>query len=109
MQYSKVARLDELSNGEKRKISLGGKTLLLTKIDGVCYAIDNKCPHMGGSLYDGTLEGTNITCPRHGTTFDVRTGKVVSNGKLAFIKIKVRDADAYSVKIEDGDVLVGLE
>lgn len=109
MRYVKVARFDELNDGEKRKVTQDGKTLLLTKIDGACYAIDNRCPHMGGSLYDGTLDGANIACPRHGTSFDVRTGKVVSNGKLAFIKLNVQDVEAYPVKIEEGDVLVGLE
>ncbi len=109
MQYEKVARFDELNDGEKQKITLNGKVLLLTKIDGACYAIDNRCPHMGGSLYDGTLDGASIACPRHGTSFDVRTGKVVSNGKLAFIKLNVHDVNTYPVKIEDGDILVGLE
>lgn len=109
MQYTKIARFDELNDGEKRKITLENRVLLLTKIDGVCYAIDNRCPHMGGSLYDGKLDGTTIACPRHGATFDVRTGKAVAGAKVAFIKTNVRDARAYPVKIEDGDVLVGLD
>jgi 3-phenylpropionate/trans-cinnamate dioxygenase ferredoxin subunit len=108
MQFQKVAQFDELADGEKRKITLDGKVILLTKIGGTCYAIDNRCPHMGGSLYDGKLDGTSIRCPRHGTAFDVRTGEVIANGKLAFVKLNVHAVNTYPIRVEQGDVLVGL-
>lgn len=108
MRYIKVAQANELKDGEKKKITLENKVLLLVKLNGTYYAIDNKCPHMGGSLYDGALEGTSIVCPRHGTAFDVRSGEVVKRGKLAFISVKANNAQIYSVKIEQDDVLVGI-
>jgi 3-phenylpropionate/trans-cinnamate dioxygenase ferredoxin subunit len=83
--------------------------ILLTKIQDEYYAIDNKCPHMGGSLYDGDLDGNNITCPRHGSVFDVRTGKSLKAAKIAFVKIKVDDTPAYPVEIEGDDILIALE
>ena len=64
---------------------------------------------MGGSLYDGQLEGNNIICPRHGSVFDVRTGEAVKGAKIAFINIKGGDTTAYPVKIEDDDILIGME
>jgi 3-phenylpropionate/trans-cinnamate dioxygenase ferredoxin subunit len=109
MQYVKIALTDEVKDGEKKKVALDDKTLLLTKYQGTYYVIDNKCPHMGGSLYDGKLEGYRITCPRHGSVFDVRTGKVLQNGKLAFIKVRVGDDKAYPVKVEGSGIFVGLE
>jgi len=109
MEYIKIAQTGELKDGEKMKVTAGGKVLLLTNIGGTYYAIDNKCPHMGGSLYDGILEGGTITCPLHGTVFDVKTGKLVKNGKIAFINLKVKDDRAYPVKIEGTDILVGIE
>ena len=109
MEYIKITRTGELKNGEKKKVAAGDKVLLLTNIGGTYYAIDNKCPHMGGSLFDGKLEGDTITCPLHGTVFDVKTGKVVKNGKLAFLNLKVKDDRAYPVKIEGDDILVGIE
>ncbi len=109
MQYIKVAQTDEVKPGEKKKISLNNKVLLLTNVQGTYYAIDNKCPHMGGSLYEGKLDGGTITCPKHGSVFDVRTGKVVKNGKIVFINLKVNDTKAYPVKIEGTDILIGME
>jgi 3-phenylpropionate/trans-cinnamate dioxygenase ferredoxin component len=109
MRYVKVARADELPQGGKLKVTPEGKTLLLTNVDGTYYAIDNRCPHMGGSLYDGRLDGDTIACPRHKTVFSVRTGKVIENGTIAFVRLKVHDVQSYPVKAEDGDLLVGLE
>lgn len=109
MEYVKIDGAAQLSDGGKMKVSVRGKPVMLAKIDGAYYAIDNKCPHMGGSLSDGNLVDSNIVCPRHGSVFDVKTGKAVHGGKLAFIKFKVGDATAYPVKVQDGDVLIGIE
>jgi len=109
MQYIKIAQTDEVKDGEKKKIPVDDKVLMLANIQGTYYAIDDKCPHMGASLSEGSLNGYNIICPRHGSVFDVRTGKAVEGGKVAFVHIKVKDARAYPVKVEGGDILVGLE
>ena len=109
MRYVKATNLDQLPPGGKAKVTLGDKTLLLTNVDGAYYAIDDRCPHMGGSLYEGKLDGGTITCPRHHTVFDVKTGSVVKNGSLAFIRLKVADTRAYPTKVEGGDLLVGVE
>lgn len=109
MKFIKVAESTELGPGEKRKISWEDHQILLTNVGNSYYAIDNKCPHMGGSLSEGTLDGTQITCPRHGSVFDVTTGKVVQSGKLLFIKVHVHDLHSYPVKIEGTDILIGIE
>jgi 3-phenylpropionate/trans-cinnamate dioxygenase ferredoxin subunit len=109
MQYFKAARTGEIKDGQKKKVSVENKVILLTNIQDKYYAIDNKCPHRGGSLYDGRLEGNNIICPRHGSVFDVRTGEAVKGAKIALINIKVGDTTAYPVKIEDDDILIGME
>ena len=109
MQYVKVLRSDELKEGEKRKITIGKNTLLLTNVNGDYHAIDDRCPHMGGSLYEGVLNGDTIKCPKHGTMFDVRNGKVVQNGKILFIRLNVSDTRVYPVKIEGSDILIGID
>lgn len=108
MNYVKVARIGDLAPGSKKKIDLDGKVILLVNLDGLYYAIDNKCPHMGGSLYDGILESDVIVCPRHGAAFHVKTGKNVCDAKIAFIKMKVNDVQSMPVKVEGEDVLVGV-
>ena len=109
MDFQKVAELDALKPGEKKSFPLSGKTVLLANVGGTIYALDNKCPHMGGSLADGNLEGATLSCPRHGAKFDVRTGKNVGGAKLAFIKAKVGDAKMFPVKVEGKDILVELD
>jgi len=109
MKYIKVAKTNELNIGEKKKISLEGKEILMTNIKKSYYAIENTCPHMGGSLYEGKLNGTHILCPKHGSIFDVTTGKVIQSGKLLFLKVKVYDLKNYPIKIEGTDILLGIE
>lgn len=109
MQFIKVAQKNELKDGEKKKILIDGKALLLANVQGTYFSIDDKCPHMGASLSEGSLNGFGITCPKHGSVFDVRTGKLISSGKIAFMHVKVKDTRSYPVKVEGDDILIGLE
>ena len=108
MKYSKIATVAQIGSAAKTKINLGELTILLVNIDGTFYAIDNKCPHMGGSLYEGNLDGQQISCPRHKTVFSVKTGAVVTPGKMAFIKVNPGGVASYPIKIEGDDILIGL-
>ena len=109
MKFVKVANANEISIGNKKKVTVDHKEILLANLQGTFYAMEDTCPHMGGSLSEGKLEGNNIICPKHGSVFDVTTGKVVKNGKLLFITAKVHDLVSYPVKIEGTDILLGIE
>ena len=108
MQYVRIAGVNDLKPGEKQKFLLDSKTILLLNVDGAYYALDNRCPHMGGLLSGGDLEGATLTCPRHGAKFDVRTGKSIGSAKMAFVSVKVGDATTFPVKVEGTDILVEL-
>ena len=108
MQYVKLANVGEVKHGEKKKVLINDKTILLLNVGGLYYALDNRCPHMGGLLSGGDLEGTTLTCPRHGAKFDVRTGKSVGNAKLSFVSVKVGDATKYPIKVEGQEIFVEL-
>ncbi len=108
MAYVKVSEVGELKPGEKKRVTLPDKVLMLANVDGTYYALDNRCPHMGGSLSDGELSGETLACPRHGAKFDVRTGKSVGNAKLGFLSVKVNDAKSYPVKVVGADILTDL-
>jgi 3-phenylpropionate/trans-cinnamate dioxygenase ferredoxin subunit len=109
MEYVKALDKNELPFGQMKIVTLQGKAILLVNDNGTFYAINNRCPHMGGSLGDGELLGTMITCPRHGSKFEVVTGKNVGAAKIGILKLNVKDAQTYPVKIEGNDVLVGME
>lgn len=108
MEYVKVADRADLPANKMMIVVVGGKEVLLANVDGSYYAIANKCTHLGGSLGKGVLEGGIVTCPRHGSRFDVRTGQAVRGAKIGFLKMNVRDEETYGVKVEGTDIMVGI-
>ena len=109
MKYIPVAKQSDFTATNKKKVTLEDTDILLVKIQDDYYAVNNKCPHMGGSLYDGKLEGTHVVCPRHGSIFDVTNGDVVEAGKILFVTIKVDNVQTYPVKVEGDSILIGIE
>jgi 3-phenylpropionate/trans-cinnamate dioxygenase ferredoxin subunit len=111
--YTRVASTGDIPDGEKKKVEAGGKEIMLARVGDSYYALANRCPHMGGDLSAGKLEGTVITCPRHGSQFDVRdghnirwtdwSGVVLAMGKLLR---SPRPARTYNVKVEGENILV---
>lgn len=72
-----VAQLAELPNGTGRAFTVAGRQVALFNVDGRIYAIGDACPHDGGPLSEGPLEGATVVCPWHGAEFDVTCGKVL--------------------------------
>ena len=108
MEFIRVADKAELPENKMIMVVVDGKEVLLANVDGSYYAIANKCTHLGGSLVKGSLEGSIVTCPRHGAQFDVKTGQAVANAKIAFIKMSVKDEERYTVKVEGTDIFVSI-
>ena len=108
MEFIKAIDASELPANTMMKVTVGGKEILLANVDGTFFAITNRCTHMGGNLSGGVLNGSLVTCPRHGAQFDVRTGKAVGNARIAFINMAVRDEESYPVKVEGTSILVGM-
>ncbi|WZP00431.1 non-heme iron oxygenase ferredoxin subunit [Isosphaeraceae bacterium EP7] len=98
--FVKMATLDELPPGGSKEVEHDGRIYALFNVDGIISAIDGICPHQGGPLADGPLDGTCVTCPWHGWQFDVRTGKSSLNGKLSL--------PTFEVKLDGADVLVSV-
>jgi len=108
MEFVKVASAAELAPGQMKEVTAGGNKVLLANVDGGFYAIARKCPHLGGNLCKGKLEGSAVKCPLHGARFDVKTGQAVADAKLLFLKMKVRDATTFPLRVEGTDILVGV-
>jgi nitrite reductase (NADH) small subunit len=99
-RFVKMATLPELPPGAATEVEFEGRVYAIFNVDGQISAIDGICPHQGGPLADGALEGTTVTCPWHGWQFDVRTGKTP-------LGPKIKQA-VYEVKIEGQDVMVAV-
>ena len=75
--YMKPLSTNEVKPGEMKQGKVGDKRVLVVNLNGEFHAIGDVCMHMGCSLSNGTLNGENVICPCHGSTYDVRTGSVV--------------------------------
>lgn len=65
--WYKVAEVGELAEGRVKSVTCGVKTLCLTHFQGRYAALDNKCPHQGDPLGEGSIENGYLRCPWHGT------------------------------------------
>ena len=99
--FQRVCGVSDLPEGGKAVVELGDRVLALFHVGGKFWAIDDLCTHDGGPLAEGQLEGYQISCPRHGAKFDIRTGRVLSMPAT-------QDIPAYEVKVEGDDVLVQM-
>ncbi|MCP8304192.1 MAG: non-heme iron oxygenase ferredoxin subunit [archaeon] len=106
MKFVKVAETSEIPMGKMKKVKLEEKEILIANVDGNYYAIENRCTHAGGDLSKGALDGRIVTCPRHGSRFDVTTGKAVSGPKILFLRFKTKDAPSFEVKVEGKDLML---
>ena len=111
--FIEIGKTSDLADGEKKKVTMQGQEIMLAKTGGRYFATQNRCPHLGGNLSAGTLEGTVITCPLHGSQFDITDGHNVRwmRGKgLAAVVGKAikppRPIKTYNLKIEGGVILV---
>jgi nitrite reductase/ring-hydroxylating ferredoxin subunit len=76
--FVQVARVNEIPDGKMKHIEVKGKEVLIANLGGKFYAISDRCGHMNALLSMGNLSETTVTCPFHGSTFDVTTGKKLS-------------------------------
>jgi 3-phenylpropionate/trans-cinnamate dioxygenase ferredoxin subunit len=111
-KFTEVAKIEELKNGTMKAVIVEGREILLARVGDKYYAVDGRCPHMKGNLSQGKLEGTVVTCPRHGSQFDISNGRVVrwlKGGLMSKVSRALKmpkDLTVYNVKVEDGKVLV---
>lgn len=89
---------DQLEAGGMRRVTLDGTAVLLARAQsGRLCAIANTCSHLGGPLDEGTRDGDVVTCPWHGSRFDICTGRVLE-GPAVFAQPR------YEVREQDGEI-----
>lgn len=88
--YVTVAQVDEIPPGTCRTVQVDGIFLALCNVNGMFLAVDNTCPHAGGPLGEGALDGEVLECPWHGWRFNVRTGERPENPEISVACVEVR-------------------
>jgi nitrite reductase/ring-hydroxylating ferredoxin subunit len=77
-EYLTVARTNDLPPGKSKVVDIDGHRIALFNVNGQYFAVDDACPHAGGSLSEGDVGGTTVECPLHDARFDLATGQVLS-------------------------------
>ena len=96
-----VAATGDIPAGQARAYVVGDREIAVFNVDGAFYAIENACPHQGGPLADGWVEGPIVTCPWHAWCFDVRTGGMTLGGFTS--------VDTFEVQVEGSTISVSEE
>ena len=94
-----LTTVDELGDRELAAFPVTGRRIAVAKVGDSFYAFGDTCTHAGCSLAEGQLDGATVTCPCHGSEFDVTTGEVVRGPAREPVR-------SYPVRIEDGLVRV---
>ncbi len=76
--FVEIGKASEISDGKMKHVEVDGKEVLIANVGGKFYAISDRCGHMNVLLSMGNLKGYTVTCPFHGSTFDINTGKKLS-------------------------------
>ena len=97
-EWCRAAKKQDVPEGCGVVSEVAGKKLAIFNVQGQFYATGNTCPHRGGPLGEGELNGPVVTCPWHGWTFDVTKGCHSENPQVQI--------PTYPVKVEGDDVLV---
>jgi 3-phenylpropionate/trans-cinnamate dioxygenase ferredoxin component len=96
----RLAAVGEIGPGEGRAVEVQGHTVALFNVEGRFYAIDNTCPHRGGPLADGELDGPTVSCPWHAWRWDVTTGANVNNPAVQIA--------CFPVTVENGAIFAEI-
>jgi nitrite reductase/ring-hydroxylating ferredoxin subunit/ferredoxin-thioredoxin reductase catalytic subunit len=93
----RVAAVDDLADGQSRRVRIGKADIALFRADGDFFALSNVCRHAFAPLAEGYLDGFEVMCPWHGWRYDVRTGTTDHPDA---------DVKTYPVTVRGGEVFV---
>lgn len=101
--WADVAGVADMTDGKPIRVAVNGDAVLLLKTEETVFAIGNQCTHQGAGLDKGVVKIAGsvrtVTCPAHGSTFNLETGKVMRPPATKPVPV-------YDVKVEDGRVFV---
>ena len=98
--FTRLAPVDHIPPGTGAPFTRVDKDIAIFNVDGAICAIADTCPHAGGSLGMGKLDGKIVTCPVHGMKFDVTTGCFAGTSDFGVA--------SYPAKVVDGEIVVAF-
>lgn len=100
--YVEVAKVTDVPPGSATTVEIQGQTVALVNVDGAFCAVQDKCPHAGASLGEGTLDGWTLHCPLHDAAFDVRSGAVLGGPADEAVRTYAVEVEGDMVKVAAG-------
>jgi 3-phenylpropionate/trans-cinnamate dioxygenase ferredoxin subunit len=98
-RFVKVAKTDEIAPDQAKMVEVDDKRITLFNLQGNFYAIDDTCTHVGGPLSEGEIQGEKVTCPWHGSIFNIKTGEALGPPARTGVA-------SYNVRVEGADIEV---
>lgn len=99
--FAKVAAVKDITPGKMHVFNVMNRKIALANIGGLFYCIEDRCTHDDGPVAEGELRDSVIECPRHGATFDVKTGAALSMPAVVPVK-------SFETQVKDGDIYVNV-
>ena len=99
-EFITVTKVKDILPGEARVFFVRGSEIAIFNIQGKFYAVDNLCPHQGGPVVAGKVEGEVLTCPWHRWQFHLPTGISPVNSSVS--------VKTYPVKVVDGEIRIRM-
>ena len=113
--FVEAGKSSNFKDGTRKRVVVQGHEILLARVGDKYYATDNRCTHLGGKLSQGKLEGTVVTCPRHGSKFDVKDGSIVrwlkGSGLTSTLGKTLKPPlplATYNMQVDDNKILVEI-
>ena len=90
-----VCKLSDIPDKGAKVVEVDETPISLFRVDKEVYALHNICPHQGGPLNEGFIDGTKVTCPWHAWEFDIKTGEclTVPQSRQRCFKVHVKGED----------------
>jgi len=96
----RVGKANDFGANEMRVVDVGGTKVTVARALGDLHAFDDTCTHLGCSLAEGKLDGTIVTCPCHGSQFDVTSGAVVRGPAQRPVRSRRVEVNGDDVTVE---------
>ena len=96
----RVTDANNLAEGEMRVFEIDGTKVSVAASGGRLFAFDDSCTHRGCSLGEGELEDSIVTCPCHGSQFDVTSGAVIRGPEREPVRSRSVKADGPDLLVE---------
>jgi nitrite reductase/ring-hydroxylating ferredoxin subunit len=100
--FMPLCGVEELAPGSGRRFRAGERWVALFNVGGAFYAVEELCPHSGGPLSEGAVDGCRVICSWHYAAFDLKTGASLD-------PISRHDVDTFPVLVREGKVWIRVD